>query len=88
MSSFDDVPAAAGVHGAPVEDMCCLCTMEDITLEDGNYGRSYLAAGLAFRSIVLTFEPSPSHVSALSGCPGSQTALKLLPIANPFCTND
>jgi CO dehydrogenase/acetyl-CoA synthase alpha subunit len=33
-----DVPVAADVHGTPVPDMCCLCTMEDITLEDGNYG--------------------------------------------------
>ncbi len=25
-------------HGKPYEGMCCLCTMEDITEEDGNYG--------------------------------------------------
>ena len=24
-------------HGSPAEGMCCLCTYEDITLEDGNY---------------------------------------------------
>jgi len=24
-------------HGKPSEGMCCLCTMEDITEEDGNY---------------------------------------------------
>ena len=24
-------------HGSPVEGMCCLCTYEDITLENGNY---------------------------------------------------
>jgi hypothetical protein len=28
----------AVVHGEPYEGMCCLCTMEDITIEDGNYG--------------------------------------------------
>lgn len=28
------------VHGKPYDGMCCLCTMEDITLEDGNYGTS------------------------------------------------
>ena len=26
------------VHGEPPEGHCCLCTMEDITKEDGNYG--------------------------------------------------
>jgi hypothetical protein len=25
-------------HGKPTEGMCCFCTMEDITEEDGNYG--------------------------------------------------
>ena len=25
-------------HGEPAEGMCCLCTMEDITVEDKNYG--------------------------------------------------
>lgn len=25
-------------HGKPTEGMCCLCTMEDITDEDQNYG--------------------------------------------------
>ena len=25
-------------HGKPYEGMCCACTMEDITEEDGNYG--------------------------------------------------
>lgn len=25
-------------HGKPYEGMCCLCTMEDITEQDGNYG--------------------------------------------------
>jgi len=25
-------------HGKPTEGMCCLCTMEDITEEDQNYG--------------------------------------------------
>jgi hypothetical protein len=25
-------------HGRPSEGMCCLCTMEDITEEDQNYG--------------------------------------------------
>jgi hypothetical protein len=30
------------VHGEPTEDMCCLVTMEDITKEDGNYGRSLI----------------------------------------------
>lgn len=25
-------------HGKPKNGMCCLCTMEDITEEDGNYG--------------------------------------------------
>ena len=25
-------------HGKPCVGMCCLCTMEDITEEDGNYG--------------------------------------------------
>jgi hypothetical protein len=30
-------------HGTPSEGMCCLCTMEDITVEDGNYGeRSFV----------------------------------------------
>jgi len=29
---------AAGVHGEPTPDMCCLVTMEDITKQDGNYG--------------------------------------------------
>ena len=24
-------------HGKPTDGMCCLCTMEDITEEDGNY---------------------------------------------------
>jgi hypothetical protein len=28
----------ASEHGEPTEGMCCLCTMEDITMEDGNYG--------------------------------------------------
>jgi hypothetical protein len=26
------------VHGEPPEGMCCLATMEEITIEDGNYG--------------------------------------------------
>jgi hypothetical protein len=26
-------------HGKPTEGMCCLCTMEDITEEDQNYGK-------------------------------------------------
>ena len=26
-------------HGKPYEGMCCLCTMENITEEDGNYGK-------------------------------------------------
>jgi hypothetical protein len=26
-------------HGKPTDGMCCLCTMEDITEEDGNYGK-------------------------------------------------
>jgi hypothetical protein len=30
------------VHGKPSEDMCCLVTMEDITIEDGNYGACLL----------------------------------------------
>jgi hypothetical protein len=30
----------SSVHGEPSEGMCCLCTMEDITKEDGNYCRS------------------------------------------------
>jgi hypothetical protein len=40
----DDEAAAAAaaaahvVHGKPFEGMCCLATMEDITMEDGNYG--------------------------------------------------
>ncbi|VEU34438.1 unnamed protein product [Pseudo-nitzschia multistriata] len=25
------------IHGKPTEGMCCLCTMEDITEENGNY---------------------------------------------------
>jgi hypothetical protein len=25
-------------HGKPTDGMCCLCTMEDITEEDQNYG--------------------------------------------------
>jgi len=25
-------------HGKPFDGMMCLCTMEDITIEDGNYG--------------------------------------------------
>jgi hypothetical protein len=32
----------ATVHGKPSEDMCCLVTMEDITIEDGNYGACLL----------------------------------------------
>ena len=28
----------ASEHGEPYDGMMCLCTMEDITLEDGNYG--------------------------------------------------
>uniref|UniRef100_A0A7S3L0L3 Uncharacterized protein n=1 Tax=Amphora coffeiformis TaxID=265554 RepID=A0A7S3L0L3_9STRA len=27
----------SNVHGKPYDGMCCLCTMEDITLEDENY---------------------------------------------------
>jgi hypothetical protein len=27
-------------HGSPSEGMMCLCTMEDITEETGNYGES------------------------------------------------
>ena len=30
-------------HGEPTEGMCCLCTMEDITKEDGNYGEYVFA---------------------------------------------
>ena len=26
-------------HGEPPEGHCCLCTMEDITKEDNNYGK-------------------------------------------------
>ena len=29
--------------GTPPENLCCLCTMEDITLEDGNYGALFVA---------------------------------------------
>ena len=30
--------APADQHGEPPDGLCCLCTMEDITLEDQNYG--------------------------------------------------
>ena len=33
-----------GIHGVPADGMCCLCTMEDITVEDGNYGKSPFCA--------------------------------------------
>jgi hypothetical protein len=29
-------------HGRPTEGMCCLCTMEDITDEDQNYGEDFI----------------------------------------------
>ena len=29
-------------HGKPTDGMCCLCTMEDITDEDQNYGTSFI----------------------------------------------
>jgi hypothetical protein len=29
-------------HGKPIDDMCCLVTMEDITEEDGNYGKTFV----------------------------------------------
>ena len=28
-------------HGKPTDGMCCFCTMEDITEEDGNYGECF-----------------------------------------------
>ena len=31
-------------HGKPADGMCCLCTMEDITDEDQNYGEALVVA--------------------------------------------
>ena len=31
-------------HGKPTDGMCCLCTMEDITDEDQNYGTFYTSS--------------------------------------------
>ena len=39
-------------HGNPTEDMCCLCTMEDITEEDSNYGRLYLCSHPSIHSFI------------------------------------
>ena len=39
------------VHGEPFDGMCCLCTMEDITLEDGNYGTHESDRGPSMRGI-------------------------------------
>jgi len=33
-------PSEPYQHGEPTEGMCCLCTMEDITIEVKNYGES------------------------------------------------
>ena len=32
-------------HGEPYDGMMCLCTMEDITIEDGNYGKQEVGTG-------------------------------------------
>jgi len=37
------VTEATAEHGEPVEGMCCLCTMEDITNEEKNYGNHLVA---------------------------------------------
>lgn len=37
-SSSWHIVEMTSTHGKPSEGMCCLCTMEDITEEDGNYG--------------------------------------------------
>lgn len=33
-------------HGKPTDGMCCLCTYEDITEEDQNYGKCSCDIGL------------------------------------------
>ena len=38
--------SVASAHGKPYDGMCCLCTMEDITIEDGNYGTSVCTLSL------------------------------------------
>lgn len=34
----EEAQVALDEHGTPSDGMCCLCTMEDITDEDKNYG--------------------------------------------------
>lgn len=42
-------------HGKPTDGMCCLCTMEDITDEDQNYGTFYtqMVLPLCLQSIAI-----------------------------------
>jgi hypothetical protein len=35
----NDPMASESEHGKPTDGMMCLCTMEDITEEDKNYGK-------------------------------------------------
>mmetsp|Transcript_12994 Transcript_12994/g.19801 ORF Transcript_12994/g.19801 Transcript_12994/m.19801 type:complete len:161 (-) Transcript_12994:165-647(-) len=37
MADQEEQTQTSSKHGVPTEGMCCLCTYEDITLEDGNY---------------------------------------------------
>jgi hypothetical protein len=50
-------------HGQPPEGLCCLATMEDITIEDGNYGTSQCLVACGCFGCVRTDDP---HVLAHS----------------------
>jgi hypothetical protein len=41
-------------HGQPPEGLCCLATMEDITIEDGNYGSSKCLVACGYFDCVRT----------------------------------
>jgi hypothetical protein len=45
----------ASEHGEPTEGMCCLCNMEDITKEDGNYGE-YVFALTRFWLLMIAYK--------------------------------
>ena len=47
-SYMQALESSGHAHGGPQEDMECQCTMEDITVEDGNYCEYQTAPSLAW----------------------------------------
>lgn len=73
-------PSEPYQHGEPTEGMCCLCTMEDITIEDKNYGerveKQWWCQKKSDWLIILLFYYEQSNTNAVHPWSGNLPCLK------------